>query len=90
MTEKIIKGINLDMRSIALFAQTAGKFTSEINIIVDERSANAKSIMGIMSLNFIYDKPVKITARGEDEKQAITALSSFMARKANFNGNKFN
>ena len=51
MTQKSITiKASLDARQAAYFVQTAGKFESEIQVSVDEKRINAKSIMGMMSL----------------------------------------
>ena len=47
MTQKSITiKASLDARQAAYFVQTAGKFESEIQVSVDEKRINAKSIMG--------------------------------------------
>jgi len=70
-------GSSFDTRSAALLVQTAGKFTSKINIVLDERVANAKSIMGIISLGISDGQKVQLVAEGEDERLAIPALEQF-------------
>ncbi len=52
MTQKSITiKASLDARQAAYFVQTAGKFESEIQVSVDEKRINAKSIMGTIALN---------------------------------------
>jgi len=70
-------GSSFETRSAALLVQTASKFRSKINITVDDRTANAKSIMGIISLGITDGQTVQLTADGDDERQAIPALEQF-------------
>ena len=72
-------GSSFETRSAALLVQTASKFTSKINIKVDDRTANAKSIMGIISLGITDGQAVQLIADGDDERQAIPALEQFFS-----------
>ena len=70
-------GSSFETRSAALLVQTASKFSSKINIKVDGRTANAKSIMGIISLGITDGDTIVLSADGDDERQAIPALEQF-------------
>ena len=72
----IKKEINTD--SIALLVQTASRFESSIMLMKDEKTANAKSIMGVMSLDIKKDELITITAEGPDEKNVFTSVESFL------------
>ena len=63
--------------AVALLVQTASKFKSRISLVLDEKTANAKSIMGIISLNMQEGQTVKIVAEGEDAKEAMPVLERF-------------
>jgi len=63
--------------SVALLVQTASKFTSRISLVLQEKTANAKSIMGIISLNMQEGQTISIVAEGEDAHDAIQALEQF-------------
>ncbi len=79
MFEKVIKvDSGLEARSVALFVQTASKFISKTQIQVDNKKANAKSIMGIISLSISDGENVIISAEGEDEEQAVCELIKFL------------
>ncbi len=41
----------LDARQAAYFVQTAGKYEAEIQVSIEEKRINAKSIMGTIALN---------------------------------------
>ena len=65
MTQKSITiKASLDARQAAYFVQTAGKFESEIQVSVDEKRINAKSIMGTIALNMQEGQTALITADG--------------------------
>lgn len=77
MVEKQVKiknGTGLHARPAAEFAKAAGKFKSAITVVCDGRKANAKSILGIISLGAACGKTVTVIADGEDETTAITSL----------------
>jgi len=62
----------------ALLVQTASKFNSHISLMHEEKTANAKSIMGIISLDIKGGQTVKIMADGEDEQKALPELENFL------------
>lgn len=64
----------LHARPAALFVQTANKYKSIIKIKHGEREANAKSIMGILTLGASQGAAVTIRAEGEDAAQALDGL----------------
>lgn len=69
----------LDARQAAFFVQTAGKFASEIQISIDEKRINAKSIMGTIALNMQGGQTALITAEGADEAAAVEELAAVLA-----------
>ncbi|MGD9677653.1 MAG: HPr family phosphocarrier protein [Vulcanibacillus sp.] len=71
----------LHARPAALFVQEANKFNCDIFIEIDEKVANAKSIMGIMSLIINHDSQLVIIADGKDENQAADSLKSFLEKE---------
>ncbi len=84
MTEQQVTiTIDLEARTAAMFVQTASKFTSSIKLQSDNRTVNAKSIMGIISLGISNGQDVTIFADGSDEKQAASELESFLKGGSN-------
>jgi len=63
--------------AVAMLVQTASKFKSRISLVLDEKTANAKSIMGIISLNMQGGQSVKIVAEGDDAASAAAELEVF-------------
>lgn len=72
--------VGLHARPAALFVQEAAKFQSDINVYCqdpeseEERNANAKSILGILTLGVFKGMEITIKAEGEDEVAAVDAL----------------
>ncbi|MEG0753501.1 MAG: HPr family phosphocarrier protein [Angelakisella sp.] len=65
------------------FIGCASKFKSKIVIkkISDEEEANAKSIVMLLSLALGQGEEVEITAKGEDEVEAVDALVALINSK---------
>ena len=78
ITLEIINKLGLHARASTKLTQTASKFVSEIWITRNGRRVNAKSIMGVMMLAAAKGSMVEIDATGEDETQAIDALSALI------------
>jgi phosphocarrier protein len=68
--------------------QEAAKYTSDINVYCqdpetkEDRNANAKSILGVLTLGVFQGTEITITATGEDEEKAVAALVALV--KDNF------
>jgi len=70
---------SFEPKEAALLVQTASRFKSSISLNRDEKTANAKSIMGIISLNLQGGQTVKIEANGDDEQEALSVMEQFLA-----------
>ena len=72
--------VGLHARPAALFVQDANKYTSEISISTtdpdtkENRNANAKSILGILTLGVFQGMEIVIKAAGDDEETAVASL----------------
>lgn len=66
------------MKSIALLIQKASNFDSSIYIEKDDRRANAKSLLGVMSLGIDSGDQLKVIAEGEDEEAAVDVIVDYM------------
>jgi len=62
----------------AYIVQKASEFKCRISLIADEKTANAKSIMGIISMDLKSGKNVKIVADGEDANNALSILENII------------
>ena len=73
--KKIIVNSSLDARQAAFFVQTASKYDCKIQVMIDDKKINAKSIMGTIALGIIKGKTAVITAEGNDAEQAVDELA---------------
>ena len=71
----VIDPIGLHARPATYLVNTSNKFDSNINIVYEEKSVDLKSIMGVMALSIPTKASVEIIVDGEDEKEAIAAIS---------------
>lgn len=62
----------------AMMVQVASQYESKIYVDCGSVHVNAKSIMGMMTLDFVPGVEVEITAEGADEKAAIAGLEGFL------------
>ncbi|MCL2363164.1 MAG: HPr family phosphocarrier protein [Defluviitaleaceae bacterium] len=63
----------------AMLVQAASKFNSRISLMREEKTANAKSIMGIISLDIQGGQTVKIVADGDDEMSALPIMEKVLS-----------
>lgn len=87
MVSKNIK-INIpsqtDARPTALLVQVACQFDSSVYVEVEDKKVNAKSIMGMMSLNILPGKELKVITKGNDEQQAMDEIEAYLTARASF------
>ena len=77
----IVAATGIHARPATLLVQTASKFNSDISLECKGKSVNLKSIMGVMSLGVGQGSDITITADGEDEEEAISAISDSMKKE---------
>jgi len=73
----------LHARPASAFVNEAGKYESDVEIAFGEKTVNAKSIMGVMSLGISQDSKIVIKTNGEDEEEALNSLIIFDEEKIN-------
>lgn len=61
-------------RPASQLVQLANTFSSTITIEKDSERVNAKSIMGIIALGATYNTVLRLSAEGQDEQAAVTAI----------------
>lgn len=69
----------LHARPAALFVQKASSYRSKVTVSGRDKTADGKSIMGIMHLGLSQGSLVKVTADGPDEKECLAALQMLLA-----------
>jgi phosphocarrier protein HPr len=70
--------VGLHARPASMFVQTAAKFTSDIEVTHGETTANAKSILAVLTLGAHKDAEIVIKAEGEDAEDALKALEQLV------------
>ncbi len=65
-------------RPAGAVANCAKKYKSEITIYKEEKEANAKRLLSLMSLGAAYASTLIIRAEGEDEEEAIRDLEKVL------------
>jgi len=68
----------LQMKAVAVLIQKSSSFSSSIYLIRDGRRANAKSLLGVMSLGIENGASIEIAADGPDESEAIKTLVEYL------------
>jgi phosphotransferase system HPr (HPr) family protein len=72
-------GVDLHARPAAQLVRTAVGFGASIEVQVDERSADAKSLLAILALGARGGTPLRLTASGDDAPLALEALRDCVA-----------
>lgn len=78
---EIVNKLGLHARAAAKFVSTAGQFASEVHLSKGPQQINAKSIMGVMMLAASQGTILTIATKGEDEQQAMDALTALIEDK---------
>ena len=70
--------LGMHARPSAEFVKLATTFSSSINVMRNELSVNAKSIMGVLMLAAEQGNTLVITAQGADAERAGEALAALV------------
>ena len=68
----------LHMKAVAVLIQKASTFRSSIWLSRGERRANAKSLLGVMSLGIENAMELLVTTDGNDEQEALEAVAGYI------------
>ena len=78
---EIVNKLGLHARASAKLTQTAGQYQSQIWLSRNNKRVNAKSIMGVMMLAASKGAVIGIETEGDDEEQAMQALTGLINDK---------
>lgn len=67
-------------RPVAVLVQVACQYESRVHLVTGDKKINAKSIMGMMSMNFANGSEITIVADGSDEKEAVDAIEAYLGK----------
>jgi len=77
-TELVVRAkVGLHARPAASFVKTAGSYKCNLsvrNVTAQRGPANAKSILGVLTLGVEQNHTIEVTADGPDEAEAISSL----------------
>ena len=71
----------LEARPVALLVQVASQYDSSVYLETGDKRANAKSIMGMMSLGLDLGEKVNVVVDGVDENDALTGIENYLSGK---------
>lgn len=74
----IKNSLGLHMRPAGTLAAAMNKFFSEITIIKDGESINAKSIMHVMAACIKFGADIRVECDGEDEQAALDKFTELV------------
>jgi len=77
----ITNKVGLHARPATRLVQTAAQFQSKIQLQHGEKTANAKSIVGVLKLGAVLGDTIALRAEGEDAEEALKALADLANRK---------
>ena len=81
LTVKVKLGDMPTMKRVAQVAAKMSTFHSQVLLKKGDVTVNAKSLMGLLSLGIQNGEGVTIIAKGEDEAQAVCAMSDLLQNK---------
>ena len=70
--------VGLHARPASMFVQTAAKFSSDIEVTHGETTANAKSILSVLTLGAHKGANILVKAEGEDAEEALKAIEELV------------
>jgi phosphocarrier protein len=77
-TVTVVNQLGMHARAAAKFVHLAGRFRSQIVVGRQGREMDGKSIMGLLLLAAARGTAITIAASGEDEQDAVAALSTLV------------
>ncbi|MDO5733426.1 MAG: HPr family phosphocarrier protein [Eubacteriales bacterium] len=69
---------DMEMKAVAMLIQKASTFSSSLWLQTGERRANAKSLLGVMSLGISDGCSIEISADGADENEAVDEIGAYL------------
>ncbi|TRX52787.1 HPr family phosphocarrier protein [Thalassomonas sp. M1454] len=73
--------LGLHARAATKLAKLSQNYQAKITLTVEQKSATADSIMGLMLLTGSQGKEVNIVAEGDEAKQAMQAICTLFSNK---------
>jgi phosphocarrier protein len=77
----ICNRLGLHARAAAKLVQLANQYQSQVFLSTDKMSANAKSILGVLTLAAGKDTPLVIEVDGPDEQEAMDQIVALIENR---------
>ena len=74
-TVTVVNPEGIHMRPADMLVRTASQFSSDVEVMKDGQTADAKSIMSILMLAADVGSQLEIGASGDDAEEAIDAMA---------------
>ncbi len=68
----------MEMRPVAMLVQIASQCSSDVQIQKSGRWVNAKSLLGMMTLDIGDGEEIEVTTEGMDEQDAMNSICQFL------------
>jgi phosphocarrier protein HPr len=78
---EIVNRLGLHARAAAKVVHLAGRFKSDVKLVKDGDEVDAKSILGLLMLAAAQGEHLRVRCDGEDEEDALLALSELIASR---------
>ena len=78
-TMEIVNKLGVHARAAAKLIELASRFESGIRIYRDDREADGKSIMKVMTLAASKGTSIEVVAQGDDAADAVEAIERLVA-----------
>jgi phosphotransferase system HPr (HPr) family protein len=85
-SETITLGGDLHARPAGALAVAAGRFAAAVSVTAGARTADAKSVLGVMGLGATSGQEVTVAADGPDADQAVAALIAILSAATRVGG----
>ena len=79
----ITNSVGLHARPATFFIQKANSYKSSIWVEKDDRSVNAKCLLGVLSLGIVNGMTITLVADGSDEEEALVGLKELIEKGFN-------
>ena len=80
-TVTVENSVGLHARPATFFIQKANSYKSSVWIENSDRRANAKSLLGVLSMGITKGTRISIIAEGPDEEEAVKALTEMLVKE---------
>lgn len=74
------KDLGLHIRVVSEFIKIVSKYKSNIKILKDDKVADGKSPMDILTLMVLPEDKIKVIVDGEDEEELMSVVRDFLSK----------